>query len=260
MQAGVEYLEEKPQNSQKWPLVENSRQSKMAPDHLDRNNHSPQEAVVRNDSMWPPVCNLDQENKSNDSKNGKDDFCWSSNISGSDKEGAPLALHQKKVSSSSSSSSSEEEHPSAHETDSTSDISEDEEDILNWIRKKDKPSRTPLYDGRLKWGTFEREDKRTAYNNGWTMSTKWKNALPHLRGEALEFYRSLPKKIRKDYHRLQKALEEQFGRRNQRMTAKKEPQNGTKVQDNHPEQGHGDPVHPFSSRILSTPINPGSEN
>ena len=92
------------------------------------------------------------------------------------------------------------------------------------------------------------------------MSTKWENLVPCLRGEALEFYRSLPKKIRKDYHRLQKALEEQFGRKNQRVTAKKEPQNCTKVQDNHPEQGHGDPVHPFLSRIFLTPINPGSKN
>ena len=76
-------------------------QLKMAPDHLDRNHHSPQEAVVRNDSMWPPACNLDQETKSNDRsgqdqkndfKCGKDDFCWSSNISGSDEEGAPTCL------------------------------------------------------------------------------------------------------------------------------------------------------------------------
>ena len=103
-------------------------QSKMAPDHLDRNHHSPQEAVVRNDSMWPPACNLDQETKSNDrsgqdhkndSKRGKDDFCWPSNISGSaavTRKEPPLVWHQNKVSSSSSYSSSEEEHQSPNET------------------------------------------------------------------------------------------------------------------------------------------------
>ena len=102
-----------------------------------------------------PKAMAGQDHK-NGSERGKDDFCWSSNSLGSDKEGAPLAWHQNEVNSSSSSSSSGEEHQSSNETDSTSDSSEDEEAILNWIQRKDKPSRTPVYDGRLKWGTYRR--------------------------------------------------------------------------------------------------------
>ena len=121
---------------------------------------------------------------------------------------------------------------SSEGTSESSSSSSEEEEALDERRNDNRgphyrrpdTGKIPTYHGKVRWEIYADQFKRIARKCPWSKEAKLDNLVQHLREEALEFYGSLPRRERRDYDKVKRALKDRFNRRKLPATARRELQ------------------------------------
>ena len=102
------------------------------------------------------------------------------------------------------------------------------------------------YDGDSTWNAFLFQFKRTARRYGWSKTTKLDRLMMCLRGKAVDFVKTRPKRVTTNYKRLVKHMTKRFGRHDPPITARRQLYSAKQKEDESLEE--------FADRIMELSV------
>ena len=102
------------------------------------------------------------------------------------------------------------------------------------------------YDGDSTWNAFLFQFKRTAKRYGWSKSTKLDRLMMCLRGKAVDFVKTRPKRVTTNFKRLVRHMTKRFGRHDPPITARRQLYSAKQKEDETLEE--------FADRIMELAV------